>query len=67
MRFIEYVFYPPLYLAGPTLAFNAFSSQRHSPSTISAKQVRQLSALYDHLLALTVLSAVRPYALSTPC
>lgn len=39
MRFLEYVFFPPLYLAGPTLTFNAFASQRCSSTGISARQV----------------------------
>jgi protein-cysteine N-palmitoyltransferase HHAT len=38
-RFFEYVFYPPLYLAGPILTFNAFASQRRSPTSISSRQV----------------------------
>lgn len=38
-RFCEYVFYPPLYLAGPILTFNAFASQRRSPSSVSSRQV----------------------------
>ncbi len=40
-RFFEYVFYPPLYLAGPTLTFNAFASQQRAHRAISAKQVNQ--------------------------
>lgn len=39
--FFEYVFYPPLYLAGPTLTFNAFASQQRAHRAISAKQVNQ--------------------------
>ena len=42
VQFFQYVFYPPLYLAGPILTFNAFASQRRSPSSISSKQVRVL-------------------------
>ena len=43
-QFFRYVFYPPLYLAGPILTFNTFASQRRSPSSISSKQV-SMSAL----------------------
>ncbi len=39
MAFLEYAFYPPLYLAGPTVTFNCFCSQRRSPRTIGAVQV----------------------------
>lgn len=30
---MEYLFYPPLYLAGPILTFNAFASQMRRPQT----------------------------------
>lgn len=49
MRYFEYVFYPPLYLAGPTLTFNTFTSQRRLPSSISSKQVRvSVQCLHHH-------------------
>ena len=38
-RFLEYALYPPLYLAGPTLTFNAFASQRRAPRDIGIAQV----------------------------
>jgi hypothetical protein len=31
--YYEYLFYPPLYLAGPILTFNAFASQMRRPQT----------------------------------
>ena len=48
MRFFEYMFYPPLYLAGPILTFNAFASQRRLPSSISSKQVSMSELRLPH-------------------
>ena len=39
ISFFEYVFYPPLYLAGPILTFNAFASQQRAPQPPNAAQV----------------------------
>mmetsp|Transcript_7346 Transcript_7346/g.13816 ORF Transcript_7346/g.13816 Transcript_7346/m.13816 type:complete len:303 (-) Transcript_7346:6-914(-) len=31
LAYLNYLFYPPLYVAGPTVSFNAFASQMHTP------------------------------------
>jgi MBOAT, membrane-bound O-acyltransferase family len=47
-HFFEYMFFPPLYLAGPILTFNAFPSQRRSPSNVSSKQVSMSELRLPH-------------------
>jgi len=39
--FLAYVFYPPLYIAGPIITFNSFVAQLASPPQLKVKQVLQ--------------------------
>lgn len=37
--YLAYVYYPPLYIAGPICTFNAFARQCRQPSAIQSRQV----------------------------
>lgn len=54
--FLEFAFYPPLYIAGPTCTFNCFASQKRTRCTISSSQVAVYGARW--LLAFLLLEVV---------
>jgi D-alanyl-lipoteichoic acid acyltransferase DltB (MBOAT superfamily) len=37
--YLAYLFYPPLYIAGPTITFNSFASQLEARAHITRAQV----------------------------
>lgn len=39
VMYLGYLFYPPLYIAGPILTFNSFASQQRQPIPVHLKQV----------------------------
>lgn len=39
LQHFVYCFYPPLYIAGPTITFNDFASQLAAPATLSKPEV----------------------------
>lgn len=45
--YLAYIFYPPLYLAGPILTFNSFASQVRQPMLQKPKQVSLQQTLSD--------------------
>lgn len=47
VSYLGYIFYPPLYIAGPILTFNSFASQLKQPIPINLKQVGVQSS-HDH-------------------
>lgn len=43
--YLGYLFYPPLYIAGPIITFNSFASQLKQPMPLHLKQVSRESRL----------------------
>ena len=48
LAYLAYALYPPLYVAGPILSFNSFTSQLMLPVCNSARQVWSLFPFYSN-------------------
>lgn len=62
--YLAYVYYPPLYIAGPICTFNAFARQCRQSSATQYRQVRRKRIDAMRLVLCLVLSAVQLYARS---
>ena len=58
VAYIVYCLYPPLYIAGPIITFNSFSSQLINPPSASLSFIRVLTYALRWAAALLALEAV---------
>lgn len=52
--YLAYVYYPPLYIAGPICTFNAFARQSRQPSAIQRRQVRKQASVSNAMFVIVV-------------
>jgi len=63
LEYVAFLFYPPLYLAGPTSSFNAFASQLYAPQTV---YTRAAVARYAAVKFAAIVLATAGLACATP-